>query len=603
MAENLKDIATRVFRRINYDPNPTEEAVDTCYGFINDAIQQMALDCPILFFEERCVIQTEPDQVAPTTVLYDDGVTEWTDTVTLVAETLGPVAGSYNPWVFEVNLPYAIDGVLIADYYLDGDPWEGRVRWVDTSDGVDLPTPVRWGGRLIDILDSDGELIGTTRIRTVWYDTYTPSGKFEVNHVIRFSIEDPFPVSAFGEGPFFYRVYTQDYYLPDGIIEIKSARVLGNNKPNRLTFIGQAEAEEAGFVNEQAPDVGIPVYAFRGQTFSLPAPNTAPAVSTALAGNPWLGPEPPGEFEYCYTICFGVRPLVSPGIAYWAHEAIGWREVAPGSDLTLGDPDSAAVLRRRDPLWESPPSPVSDAITVSPPTATPAHSMGAQLTIPNIEYQLGFGLVGRTSVGGLNTVFRRNNVGASGWHIRVYRRRKSADFTRYTELGATISGQSVTYLTKLDIQDSFHLMYEVRFEDVDGFSWVDNGTVLPDYQRRLRPTNGYQAIRLWPRPDDSYSIELRCIRSPEPLLSDQDAPKVQNGAIKLIVDYAAALMLEKLNEPDIAALRRADYQRNLETLTRRAGDIRPNNTPIPKRLARASGYNRGNPWRRPRGSE
>lgn len=582
MAENLRDIAKRVFRRAGWDPTPTEDTVQDVYAFINDAVQQMSLDCPIMFFEDRVVIQTDPDVAS-----VND-----TDTITLVSEAAGaPFDGAVNPWVFQADIPVALNGNLVQ---LD------HASWTTGSSAGDLVAR-QWAGRMIDIVLANGTII-RNQIRSVWLESVDDGGG-NVYIFTRISVVTPWLEEVFGPGPFQFRVYTNDYFLQDDIIELKSVRIIGNDHTVPLAVIGQAEAETAGFANERSPEVGTPQLMFRGAHFQMPAPNVAPVCTPSA--RTWKGPEPAGEFEYVYTYCWGRRRDYNAGIALWSTRATEWGENT--STVELGY-DEAAIIRKREPIWESSPSPVSASTTVQAPDVTLAP--GVNVIFPNIEYHLGFMLSGKTSEGARGTAYRRLNVAHSGWHIRVYRRRKSADFTNYTTMGDTLgstsvgsSAQSVTSLIAMDIHDAFYLLAEVRLDEFNYGAFIDDGTILPDMLRRLRTSNGYQGVRFWPRPDSEYEIELRCIRRPQALVSASDAPPIHAEGVQLIVDYAASKLYEKMNEPGMAMARMADYQRNLATLTRRYGDLRPNNTPIPKRFARAWGYNRGGPWRRPRGSE
>ena len=568
---NLKDIVKQVFRRSNHDPSPTPDAVEDMKSFVNDALQQISLDAPIMFNEDRLTIHTDPDAVASA-----DG-----DTVTLALQDFGPGTGVYNTYTFQVDLPTATNGSAAPDI--------GQVVWTAaTIPTVDAP-PKQWAGRMIDIILSDGTVY-TTQIRSVWLEEVEDGGDTFI--YARFSVVTPWLYEVFGEGPFQYRVYTQDYDLPDDIIEIKSARVVGVEAPSPapLAILGQVEAEAAGFADERSTAVGQPRSMFQGRHYQLPGPNIAVNVVEADADdNPWLGPEPPGTFEYVFTYCWGRRRDYSPGIAYWRHASQEWRE--PSSTVEP-EFDRVARMRNREPMWESAPSPVSSVATVAAPDGEGNPVSAVFLGFPNIEYHLGFMLAGETSVTGLGTDFRRINVAHSGFHIRIYRRRLTANFTNYTDFGSTQDGQSITTLHRMDIQDAFYLLAEFRIDEFNEGRWLDDGQVIPDYLRRLRPVNGYRGVRLWPRPDDQYDIEVRCVRRGPLLVSDSDVPPIHPEAVKLVVDYSKALLMEKLGEPAAKAEAMGDYQRNLNTLLRRYGDLRPANAPQPRRLARAWGYNR-----------
>ena len=577
MAENLKALAQKAFRRANHDPEPSAEAVADMYDFVNTAVQQLSLDAPFLFFEDRLRIQTEKDWTSATDVA--------TDRCILVAETSSVFSGAYNPWTFKIQLAVATDGTATTD--------SGQVQWAVAAATSGFGAKA-WGGRWIDITTDSGRVV-RTQIRSVWLESASESG-----HTVTyayFTVMSPWPYELYGEGPFSYRVYTDDYYLPDDLIEVRNVRIVGTQHEVPLTGIGQKEADDAGYSNERGSGAGVPRLFFRGRHVQLPGPNTAPSVSNSGS---WLGPEPPGEFEYYATYCWGYRSVdyTNPGIALWTTGALEWTETATTSS---SDSDRVAAARKREPLWESAPSPVSDAVTVAAPSGS--SPTAALITLPNLEYMLGFMLDGTTATGGAGTAFRRVNVAHSGWRVRLYRRRKSATFTNYTTFGDTISGQHIDSLHAMDIQDAAFLLVELRLDEFNEGRWTDDGKVIPDYMRRLRTVNGYQGIRFWPRPDDEYDIEVRCVRRPQALVSASDAPPVHAEAVKLIVDYAAALLYERLGETGNSMARMQDYAKNLDTLRGRYSDIRPSNTPIRRRLARAFGYDRYDPWRRPRGTE
>ena len=218
------------------------------------------------------------------------------------------------------------------------------------------------------------------------------------------------------------------------------------------------------------------------------------------------------------------------------------------------------------------------------------------VTVPNIEYMQGFLLSLLFKDGISATDYRRESVGHSGWHVRIYRRRKSANFTNYTSLGDTVTGRSINALRKLDVTDAFYLLAEMRLDEFNNGRWFDDGTILPDYGRRLRSVNGYQSIRLWPPPNDTYEIEVRCLRRPPALVSQQDAPSIHPEATQIVVDYVKAALYEKLGNLQASMVLKQEIQAKLELLRKRYGDARPPAVPLRMGSARAYGYGSIGVW-------
>jgi len=270
----------------------------------------------------------------------------------------------------------------------------------------------------------------------------------------------------------------------------------------------------------------------------------------------------------------------------------------------FGSPIKSSQNRFREPLWESAPSPVSAQVVVVGPTdpgggapVIPADAL--QLTLPNIEYMQGFLTTGLqvhdSGAGPVSQAFLRQNFRESGWHVRIYRRRVAADFTNYDLMTSIIptapnrsdGGAKVTGLQKLDLPTAFFLLAEFRIDDVNQGVFYDNGRIIPDYHRRLRDTHGYQAIKMYPYPDQRYEVDVRCVRRPPKLADDQDAPLVHAEAVDLIIHRSLMFLYENMGNPAMAQLAKARYDENLVTLSKRYGDLRPPQIPVLRRFARA----------------
>lgn len=562
---NKKDIRNHVFDQVDWDPSPTTEAVARIDRFVARAIQQLALDAPFLFFDDVLKIATQPD-VEPAG-----------DTDTLRVMTSDDAAlGTANPWVLMTNLAAG---------------QAGSTAWaVDRS----------WDGRMIELTDPNG-VTHVTQIRSIYLQE--ADGKATIIDRYFITIVRPWPLTANGLSPITWRVFTPVYWLPDDLIEIKNMQVIGQPRP--MEIVGQTEAENAGLTAREQTGSGVPVLAFRREHFQLPGPNVAPVLEQSEPDDEdpdpddcWKGPEPAGKFQYRFTYAWGKRDpdYQSMGVGHWTAQIDEYAETDP---VAGEQPMSTwAQNRMREPLFESAPSPYAETeiVTVDPSTSVVYPYIDVK--VPNIEYQLGFGSVGLTN----NVAFRRYNASHSGVHVRIYRRRLTQDFESYAVFGlAGFEGTEVTSLHNLDIHDDFHLLAEMRVDEHNEGTFRDDGSIIPDYNRPLRDVHGYQSLRLWPMPDERYEIEIRCLRRPRALASENDVPPIHAEACELVISYARALTYEHMKDFASAGASMGFYKEQLETLRRRFGDARPSSAPTRKQFATPAGYNRPTTtrwWRR-----
>tara|TARA_R100000951_G_scaffold110369_1_gene108326 strand:+ start:172 stop:1083 length:912 start_codon:yes stop_codon:yes gene_type:complete len=272
------------------------------------------------------------------------------------------------------------------------------------------------------------------------------------------------------------------------------------------------------------------------------------------------------------------------------------QESFEGALTDIGRPIKSSQNRFREPLWESAPSPVSVQVVVPPPIDVGVAGPSVQIVLPNIEYMQGFLMTGtQNSSTGLQA-FARQNLRESGWHVRIYRRRVTANFVNYNILqtippsapGREDGGAEVTGLQKLDLPTAFFLLAEFRIDDTNEGVFFDNGRIVPDYHRRLRDTHGYQAIKMYPYPDQRYEVDVRCVRRPPKLVDNQDAPLVHAEAIDLIIHRALMFLYENMGNPQMSQLAKGRYDENLLTLSKRYGDLRPPQVPVLRRFSRAN---------------
>lgn len=234
----------------------------------------------------------------------------------------------------------------------------------------------------------------------------------------------------------------------------------------------------------------------------------------------WIGPEPPGAFRYCYTYVWGKRDIVEL--------------IAPGAHA--------------DPMLESAPSPVSSAVTV------PDMSSRVRLTnLVNIDYQQGF-----------DPVPSALRSGHSGWRKRIYRARASV-----------IAGTD----TKDAIESPENVYYFLAEVDGDVTEYIDDGSVTPDYFRRLPESTGYFKWVLSPHADGQYTVDWRVYRRPGVLLADTDTPPVhpdfEDMLLTLYCKWAA--MADK--QPAEAAVHETEFQAKLGKW--RAKDANPAAAVVP----------------------
>tara|TARA_Y100001973_G_C5201522_1_gene338087 strand:- start:1586 stop:3340 length:1755 start_codon:yes stop_codon:yes gene_type:complete len=564
---NLKELRTAIFAQTDWAPSQSTEAVSRLNGFINRAYNDVCLEAPFLFFESEVKFATQEDAASM----------QASDTISVAVTDINPAATKVNPWVFEQDIA------------------------ADTAGYVAWKTDRSWDGRMIEIEVTSGGKTTTyrNRIRAVWKKTVVG----RADHY-RFSVVTPWPYEELGTGPFKYRVYSDHYYLPDDLVQMRSMRLFKDNRNWPLDVIGQEEAEAYSFADSPRVTAhGLPRTAFRREHFQLQGPAIAPDAELSPTGDPapaepWLGPEPAGKFEYVITYCWGKRDIMfrNPTMGYHLGYADQWKNEQQDfytESYNVGAKE-ASQNRFREPLWESSPSPVSAQVTTTNIVEGTLPGPAVKLTLPNIEYMQGFMTVGaQGNPAGTTVPFRRNNYRESGWWVRIYRRRIVSDFNNYSNLssykGADIaaSGAAITGLKKLDLPTAFFLLAEVKIDELNEGIFYDNGRIIPDYHRRLREIHGYQAVQLYPYPNERYEVDVRCVRRPPKLVDDQDAPLVHAEAVDLIIHRTLMFLYENMGNPEMAQLAKSRYQENLYTLSKRYGDLRPPAVPVLRRFGRA----------------
>jgi len=514
---NLGEIRSAIFSQADWSPKQSSDAKTRVNEFINRAYFQLTQEAPFLFFEKRVGFATINDETPDTTAIRDLNPASAADTISVVAN---------DPWVLFRVLPTTTGGMT---------PWD---------------TTERWNGRMILVTDPAG-VQHRRMIRDIWTDT-------NVQYISLFQ-----PWNNLTDALMDWRIYSEDYYLPDNVIEVNSIRLFKQNQNWPLNIIGQMEAENLSFGDSPASVVGgLPRAAFRRYHRQIESPTKAPTSSYG-GPNSWVGPEPAGQFEYCFTYCWGYRDG-------------DFRNFGPSGPYS----SAQTTPSRMEPLWESAPSPTL-SVTTSNRAEDPVVYNGALINIitPDIDYMQGFG----------RNADRRYHH--SGWRKRIYRRRITVDAVNYGAIP-----QQLTGAVEQETPDAFVLMAEI-----EGFitTFVDNGQILPDYHRRLRDVHGYESVRFYPRPNDRYQVDIRCLLRPDELKDDSDVPELHTDGMDVLIYRAITFLYEAQGNIELADRAIGRFREALFTLTKRYGDLRYPGETLLKKPARAGRINDSRrAWRR-----
>ncbi|MFH1533252.1 MAG: hypothetical protein ABIK09_21205, partial [Pseudomonadota bacterium] len=279
-----------------------------------------------------------------------------------------------------------------------------------------------------------------------------------------------------------FRLVQEALWFPGDILGPKVSGRIWDGSHGEVTLIDRADARDLDLRDTRGDTSGEPENIFLGnRRFSLQGPMAAPTVSlhAAIGGGTWAGPWEGGTFRFLYTIVWGRRDAE-------------WQDGMGGT---------------RDPVWESPPSPIS---TVTGHTAAPFHYFKVRMT--NIDQVMGFGVP---------ATYRYSR---SGRRLRIYIARDSIVTT----------GVAGTYLN-LETDNIFYYLDEIEPTDVGSLSgdpttydW--DGSTLPDFSRRFRRSTGYFGWHLYPVPDQRYEIDFDISRYPRELVNDRDVVPVREDA-------------------------------------------------------------------------
>lgn len=484
MDHNLGDLRQLVFDEADWAPTASADATAWATRALNQAQLKLAEDFPMAFNQTTGHFSCLPS-AAPTST----------------SDTLKVSGG--DAWVLEQTL-------------------------VAASATVAMPTDRSWDGRELRVKDASGNW-HVRRIRTIW--AANPGGGTKKY----LTIDKPW-INATDTG-LAYHVSSPDYYLPAEVVQVQAVRFRLDAQMLPIEILTQEQLERRWFTDDpRIVPTGSMLYAARRPGFQLPAPTYTPTVALT-SGNlpaPWGPPEPAGQFDFCYTHCWGLRSQE-------------WQNRGP-----LAQASTTASSGRFEPLWESAPSPVSAKITAT-------YTGNAILVgTPDVAFQQGFGSA--SSV-------RYNQT---GWFKRIYMR-------RYTATGGPHAGL-------VETTNAFFLL-----DEIDAFttSYTVDGSKSPDFFMRLRDFHGYQGLRFYPMPNAAYEVEVRYTSRPAPLRDDSDVSTVDPMATRALVLLASAQLYEKQGNWPARAVKLQDYADELVTLGHRFASLQPPGQPIRRAMVRA----------------
>lgn len=333
------------------------------------------------------------------------------------------------------------------------DPWVLDFGLDTLTGALPLATDGTWDGIFhITVTFANGKT-ARRQCRTFW----KPSSGLMKDHYLC-SIDVPWPNTT--DTGLSFRLYQPYGYTPADVIRLLDGRVY-NSTRQVVTLLPAATLRRRDGEDYNGLTKGTPVAFSRGPKVVLQTPTKAPTATSTLIGTPWApDQEPPGTFEYCYTFGWGT---------------LGAEQRSPGGSYY--------------PVWESAPSPPSNALTVAYPAASVVEGL------VNIAWMQRFDP---------NPAELRN--GRTGFRKILYRRR-----TAVTAGGTTVQN--------IDLSGVWYYLYEV--DDVTT-SYRDVGSVIPDYSRRLPESKGYWSWAPYPQPDQDYEVDLRVLRAVPEMENDSD---------------------------------------------------------------------------------
>lgn len=480
--DTLATLRDRVFAILDWAPTAADDALARCRREINAAVDDLYLTHPELF-------RSETFPFFPFAPLESSS----TDTVSVASSTT-----LADPWVLERD---AVNSDLDA-----------TAIW---------PTDGSLSGAEIEITDSTG-VVHTRTVLDVWTTTGLKGG----GNRQFLSLDQPWIDQT--STAMTWRIRLQDYPLPARYQKISAVFPPGGTRG--AEFLPEIPGRE---VERSASWPLSRQYACGVGWRHLPRPSYTPRV--ALGGNnTWVGPHPPGTFEFRYTQSLGIwDPRIGLG---------GPVE----SDAPTSSTHGPTQYRRTEPLLESAPSPISAQVTTD----------GAQAIIvglPDRAFELGYG--------DPNTHrYRRQGI-----RTRIYVRVVELDYSSGNP-GTTArpSGYAASSLAGANVQAAhgWHLLDVVQGYAA-GYTWT--GEVLPDVRRKLPPAGVHRTIRFFPEPSSTAAWRVIGPVRPSELVDDLEALDVPPPALAVIA-AGAAMRMAPVGEGDAYARAERAYTLALKRL-------------------------------------
>lgn len=284
-----------------------------------------------------------------------------------------------------------------------------------------------------------------------------------------------------------FRIYQPEFFLRDDVMQLLDGAIwdASHSYLGTLPEAALAYRDETDFRGDAN---GRPEKMHRGRRFQLDAPATAPVAALDTGDNPavpWLGPHPIGTYRFLYTYAWGKKV-----------------------------PEYAAPQGSFDPVWESSPSPISNALVMSGATMRILLSK-----LPNIDFMQNFDPV---------PAALRN--GHSGIYKRIY----------VIIDAVNTAGPFVDDVEALAVPT---FLGEVSGEVVT-FTW--DGSVIPEYKRRCPESQGYFAYSMYPHQDEDFEVDFRVRRRVRNLGHDYDAPNIDPDGEEALLALGRAYIAQML---------------------------------------------------------
>lgn len=341
--------------------------------------------------------------------------------------------------------------------------------WVLSLGGTGLPdaeSPVidgTWDGMYhLEITDEDG--VKHRRVARTFF-----SAVYGVNTYL-VTLDRPWTASA--QVGMAFRMYAPYFYVKDDVVDLGVGDIWDETGA-MLEIIPEFVVHANGDRNKMGRSVGRPETICRGPHKQIQGPLTAPVLSSVATA--WAGREPQGRFRACFTFCVGKKPDT------WESER---------GEL--------------DPRWESSPSPLSEAFSLS--GGTTSLVIGG---MPNVDYMLGFDP-------DPTTILRSQQ---SGIRKRIYLVRETIA-ANATDVEAVEAWGVPMFLAEISGK-------------LDSLTWT--GTTIPDLERRAPDSSGYFGYEMVPHQDQAYEVDFNVRRNPTALAHDGDTPRLHPVAMEALL--------------------------------------------------------------------